>query len=143
MKKILLSAGIILMLSLVPFKSFCYVTATCNGLYDIHDQYFSSTTDTYVAALEIVTLFPSSSGAYLPTPTFPNTYYFSTLVNNVGYDPNPPETDYYNMIVYVFKYRNGVLYETQQGSSYGVMVYLGGTYTLTAYNQINLTFLRP
>jgi hypothetical protein len=148
MKKIFFSFGIILTVCLISINIYSQtVTAYCNGTYKIIDPYYGNggVTDTYVAALEVVTLYPTSTGVYLPVPPSPGPQTITNeAVNGVGVDWNPPiPADYYTMIVYVYKYRNGNLWERSSGSSYAWMAYISPYFYLTADNLIGISFSRP
>ena len=142
MKKLLISAGIILALCLSSFRSSAMtVPATCDFYYDITDVNPPPGTITYEAYLEVVTLYPTDTRSSNFTPTIGSVTYLSIPVNGVGYDSPPSiSADYYDMILHVFHLLMVSFDKEVTGSSYGAMSHFQSVYTLTANNEIDTGF---
>jgi len=136
----LLSMVAICLISITSFAQ--YETAHCYGSYKIDDPNYFSGTDTYKAALEVISLKPTDGGVLLPDPMSGPTMYSITnaIVSGVWYQTPPTSVDYYTMKVYVYKYVNGNLQQRSTGTSLATFSYVLGFYVMNANDIIPITF---
>ena len=137
--KVLFGILAICLMSITTFAQ--YENAHCYGSYKITDLNYNSVTDTYQAALEIISLKPTDGGVGLPAPNLGPTQYAisNAVVTGVWYQ-TPTSADYYTMKVIVYKYINGVYNQRSEGTSYAAFTYTLGYYVMTANNIIPVDF---